>query len=298
MPMRAYRAMQLAKNGLYRVTGEALSGVSARNGVEPSLRVLMYHKVNDLSPNPITVPTRVFAEQMALLGRLGYVPVSLEAVRDHYVVGTPLPERAVLITFDDGYRDNLENAFPILREHGYPAVIFAPIGYLDDSRPLPHEEALLAYGTHNPTLGWEQLAELEAGGVRIEAHGIGHRRLAELEPAEAVREIAVSKLRLEERLGREVDAYAYVKGSRADFRAEHASIVQQAGYSLAFTAVSGSNSPGSDRFQLLRYNVEPYSARTFELVLAGACDVLSVKDTVIGTHARRAVTRALGMASR
>jgi hypothetical protein len=74
--------------------------------------------------------------------------------------------------------------------------------------------------------------------------------------------------------------------------------VQQAGYSLAFTAVSGANGPESDRFQLLRYNIEPYSARTFELVLEGACDVLSVKDTVIGTHARRAVTRALGLASR
>jgi len=297
--MRAYRTMQLAKNGLYRVTGEAVSATGAGNGAaDRTLRVLMYHKVNDLSPNPITVPTVRFAEQMALLDTLGYVPVTLDAVRDHYVAAAPLPERAVLITFDDGYRDNLVNAFPILRDHGYPAVIFAPIGYLDDSRPLPHEEALLGYGVHNPTLAWADLAELEAGGVRIEAHGIGHRRLAELGPAEALREIAFSKLRLEERLGREVDAYAYVKGSRADYRAEHASMVQQAGYKLAFTAVSGANGPGSDRFQLLRYNVEPYSARTFELVLAGACDALSVKDTVVGTHARRAVTRALGMASR
>jgi len=297
--MRAYRTMQLAKNGLYRATGEAVKGVGALDGrAHRTLRVLMYHKVNDLSPNPITVPTAVFAEQMALLDTLGYAPVSLAAVRDYYVGGTPLPERAVLVTFDDGYRDNLVNALPILREHGYPAVIFAPIGYLDDSRPLPHEEALLGFGVRNPTLDWAELAELEAGGVRIEAHGIGHRQLVELGPTDAFREIALSKLRLEERLGRELVAYAYVKGSRADYRAEHASIVQQAGYKLAFTAVAGANGPGSDRFQLLRYNVEPYSARTFELVLEGACDVLSVKDTVVGTHVRRAVTRALGMASR
>jgi peptidoglycan/xylan/chitin deacetylase (PgdA/CDA1 family) len=291
--------MQLAKNGLYRATGEAVKAVGALDAkAKRTLRVLMYHKVNDLSPNPITVPTAVFAEQMDLLGTLGYVPVSLADVRDYYVDGAPLPERAVLITFDDGYRDNLVNAFPILRGHDYPAVIFAPIGYLDDSRPLPHEEALLGYGVRNPTLDWDELAELEAGGVRIEAHGIGHRRLAELGPTEALREIALSKLRLEERLGRELDAYAYVKGSRADYRAEHTSLVQQAGYKLGFTAVSGANGPGSDRFQLLRYNVEPYSARTFELVLEGACDALSVKDTVVGTHARRAVTRALGLASR
>jgi peptidoglycan/xylan/chitin deacetylase (PgdA/CDA1 family) len=296
--MQAYRLMQVVKNGLYRTTGEVVDRLGAPDDSDRTLRVLMYHKVNDLWPNPITVPTAVFAEQMALLGELGYVPVSLERVRDHYVDGLPLPERAVLITFDDGYRDNLENAFPILAAHGFPAVVFVPIAYLDDSRPLPHEEPLVRAGIRNPTLSWDQLPELEAGGVRIEAHGIGHRRLAELSPDEALREITTSKLRLEERLGREVEAYAYVKGSRADYRPEHASLVQQAGYKLGFTAVSGVNGAGTDRFQLLRYNVEPYAARTFELVLSGACDPLSVKDTVAGTYVRRTVTRVLGIGSR
>jgi peptidoglycan/xylan/chitin deacetylase (PgdA/CDA1 family) len=177
-------------------------------------------------------------------------------------------------------------------------VVFTPVGFLDDGRPLPHEEPFELLGVHNPTLSWERLAELEAAGIRVESHGIGHRRLAELGPDQALREIAISKLRLEERLGREVEAYAYVKGSRADYRAEHASLVQQAGYKLGFTAVSGANGPRSDRFQLLRYNIEPYSARSFELVLAGACDPLSVKDTVAGTYVRRSLRGALGMASR
>jgi peptidoglycan/xylan/chitin deacetylase (PgdA/CDA1 family) len=297
--MRAYRAMQVLKNGLYRTTGEAVSTLSPPDDAGRTLRVLMYHKVNDQHPNPITVPTAAFAEQMTLLGDLGYTPVSLDAVRDHYLVGASLPERAVLITFDDGYLDNLENAAPILADHGFPAVIFAPVGYLDPgARPLPHEESLFRAGIRNPTLTWSQLADLEAGGIRIESHGIGHRRLAELDPDEALREIAISKIRLEEVLGREVEAYAYVKGSRADYRAEHSSLVKQAGYKLGFSAVSGVNDPSSDRFQLLRYNVEPYSARTFELVLAGSCDVLSLKDTVPGTHARRTLTRLLGIASR
>ena len=142
----------------------------------------------------------------------------------------------------------------------------------------------------NATVGWDELAALEAGGVRIESHGIGHRR-SELEPTEAPREIAISKLRLEERLGRQVDAYAFVKGSLADYRPEHVSLVQQAGYALGFTSVSGANGPSSDRFRLRRYNVEPYPARTFELVLSGACDLISVKDTVPGTYARRAFNK-------
>ena len=297
--MRADRAKQLLKNSVYRLIGETVSGVGALDGeADRTLRVLMYHKVNDLMPNPTTVPTAVFEEQMALLGEYGYVPVSLDAVRDHYLYGAELPARAALITFDDGYRDNLENALPVLRRHGYPAVVFVPIGFLDDGRPLPHEEPLRLLGVRNETLGWDELRELEAGGVRIESHGIGHRPLSELDPAEATREIALSKLRLEERLGREVDAFAFVKGSQADYRPEHASLVQQAGYKLAFTSVSGANGPESDRFRLRRYNIEPYPARTFELVLAGACDLISVKDTVLGTHARRALNAALGTASR
>jgi peptidoglycan/xylan/chitin deacetylase (PgdA/CDA1 family) len=297
--MRADRAKQLLKNGVYRLIGETMSELGAPDGdADRTLRVLMYHKVNDLVPNPTTVPTAVFEEQMSLLSELRYAPVSLDSVRDHYLLGVPLPPHAVLITFDDGYRDNLENALPVLRAHGYPAVLFVPIGYLDDGRPLPHEELLRTLGVSNQTLDWDELAELEAGGVRIESHGIGHWPLTALEPAEATREIALSKLRLEERLGREVDAFAYVKGSQADYRPEHASLVQQAGYTLAFTSVSGANGPTSDPFRLRRYNIEPYPARTFELVLQGACDLIAVKDTVVGTHARRALNAALGTATR
>jgi peptidoglycan/xylan/chitin deacetylase (PgdA/CDA1 family) len=297
--MRADRAKQLLKNGVYRLIGETMSELGAPDGdADRTLRVLMYHKVNDLVPNPTTVPTAVFEEQMSLLSELRYTPVSLDSVRDHYLLGVPLPPHAVLITFDDGYRDNLENALPVLRAHGYPAVLFVPIGYLDDGRPLPHEELLRTLGVSNQTLDWDELAELEAGGVRIESHGIGHWPLTALEPAEATREIALSKLRLEERLGREVDAFAYVKGSQADYRPEHASLVQQAGYTLAFTSVSGANGPTSDPFRLRRYNIEPYPARTFELVLQGACDLIAVKDTVVGTHARRALNAALGTATR
>jgi peptidoglycan/xylan/chitin deacetylase (PgdA/CDA1 family) len=219
-------------------------------------------------------------------------------VLSHYLDAAPLPARAVLLTFDDGYRDNLENALPILRRHGYPAVLFVPIGFLDDERPLPHEESLRLLGIRNQTVDWSELAELEAGGVRIESHGIGHRPLSELDPAEAAREIALSKLRLEQRLGREVAAFAFVKGSHADYRPEHASLVQQSGYKIAFTSVSGANGAATDRFRLRRYNVEPYPARTFELVLSGACDMIAVKDTVAGTHVRRAFNAALGTATR
>jgi hypothetical protein len=70
--------------------------------------------------------------------------------------------------------------------------------------------------------------------------------------------------------------------------------VRSAGYELAFTSVSGANDGGSNPLRLRRYNVEPYRARTFELVLAGACDLIRIKDTVAGTRARRLLNSALG----
>jgi peptidoglycan/xylan/chitin deacetylase (PgdA/CDA1 family) len=296
--VRAERAKQLLKNGVYRTIGETTATLSRRNGADARLRVLMYHKVNDLPENPLSVPVGAFDDQLAQLRELAYTVVSLEDVLTHYREGAPLPERPVLITFDDGYRDNLEHAAPVLQKHGYPAVIFVPIGYLDGRRPLPHEEQRAARGLLNSTVDWGELRELEAAGVRVESHGISHRPLAALAVDEAAREIVLSKLRLEERLGREVRSFAYVKGSEAHYKAVHLSLVRQAGYELAFTSVSGTNGPDTDPLRLHRYNIEPYPPRTFELVLAGACDLIGIKDTVAGTHARRILNAALGTSSK
>ena len=296
--MRAERIKQVLKNGVYRTIGETAAVIGANGNGHRSLRVLMYHKVNDLPGNPLTMPVSLFDEQMDQLRELGYTVVGLQAVLDHYVDGKRLPEHAVLITFDDGYYDNLDNAARVLRKYGYPGVLFVPIGYLGDRFPLPHEEHLAAQGILNRTIDWDELVELEREGIRIESHGISHRPLADLEVDEAAREIALSKLRLEERLGRPVRAFSYVKGSEAHYKAVHLSLVRQAGYDVAFTAVSGANSAATDPLQLRRYNIEPYSARRFELVLAGACDLIAIKDTVTGTRARRLFNAALGTSTK
>jgi peptidoglycan/xylan/chitin deacetylase (PgdA/CDA1 family) len=296
--VRAERIKQVLKNSVYRTIGETVSVLGANGTNGDTLRILMYHKVNDVPANPLSMPVSLFDEQMDQLRQLGYTVVGLDAVLAHYVDGKPLPPQAVLITFDDGYYDNLENAARVLGKYGYPAVLFVPLGYLGDKLPLPHEERLAAQGILNRTIDWDEVAELERQGIRIESHGISHRPLADLEVDEAAREIALSKFRLEERLGRPVRAFSYVKGSEAHYKPVHLSLVRQAGYDLAFTAVSGANSPSTDPLQLRRYNIEPYSPRTFELVLAGACDLISVKDTVTGTHARRLFNAALGTSTK
>jgi len=292
--VKAQQAKQLVKNALYRTIGETSTALRLTPNGECTLRVLMYHKVNDIPENPTTVPIWQFDEQLEQLGGLGYSVVGIDEVIDHYTRGEQLPDRAVLITFDDGYRDTLENALPVLQKHGYPAVIFVPVAYMDDETPLPHESLLVERGVRNPTLDWGLMRELDAAGVRVESHGIAHRPLAEVTLDEAVREIAVSKLKLEDELGRPVRAYAYVKGSEAHFHPVHESLLKQAGYEVAFTSISRSNGAATNPFRLGRYNVEPYPLRTFELVLAGACDLISLKDTVTGTHARRLFNQVLG----
>jgi peptidoglycan/xylan/chitin deacetylase (PgdA/CDA1 family) len=294
----AQQAKQIVKNALYRTIGETSTAFRLAPDGDRPLRVLMYHKVNDIPDNPTTVPVGRFDEQLGRLRELGYTIVDLDAVLDHYTLGKPLPHKAVLITFDDGYRDTLENALPVLQQHGASAVIFVPVAYMEDETPLPHETHLIERGIRNPTLDWGLMRELDQGGVRVECHGIAHRPLAEVTLDEAVREIAVSKLKLEEKLARPVRAYAYVKGSEAHFHPVHESILKQAGYEIAFTSISRSNGPQTNPFRLGRYNVEPYPSRTFELVLAGACDLISLKDTVAGTHARRLFNQALGTSTR
>ena len=114
-----------------------------------------------------------------------------------------------------------------------------------------------------------------------------------------MREIAVSKLKLEEQLGRPVRAYAYVKGSEAHFHPVHESLAQAGRLrDRVHVDLARRTAPATNPFRLGRYNVEPYPPRTFELVLAGACDLIALKDTVAGTHARRLFNQALGTSTR
>lgn len=292
--MPAHAAKQQVKNALYRSVGAVgvRAGATRRRG---DLRVLLYHKVNDVAGNPGSVPVSLFAEHVAALEGMGFRPVGLDDVRAFFREGAPLPPGATLITFDDGYVDNLEHAAPLLARYGYPAVLFVSVGHVGSARPLPHDEALTV---SNPLLDWDGLTAIERLGVRVESHGIDHLPLAALPIELARRQIAESRRLLEERLGRRVTAYAFVKGSRTHQGPEHAAALAEAGYELGFTTVTGSVSRGTNPLLLRRYNVEPYPASTLELVLRGACDVMALKDSRPGTAARWAFNAVLRTTSR
>ena len=105
------------------------------NGVGHRLYVLHYHRIDDPANRPWLDPTLIsatpaqFAQQMSLVARY-YHPVSIDDVLDTAMGGKPLPANAVLVTFDDGYRDFKEVVFPILKKHAIRPILFVPTAYV------------------------------------------------------------------------------------------------------------------------------------------------------------------------
>jgi CelD/BcsL family acetyltransferase involved in cellulose biosynthesis/peptidoglycan/xylan/chitin deacetylase (PgdA/CDA1 family) len=108
--------------------------LSLRRRAEPAARILYYHRVNDAAdPFFPATPTRVFEQQMRFVSSHHKV-VSLTELLDRLENGTP--GTSVAITFDDGYRDNHDNALPVLRRYGLPATVFLTTGSIDGRQPM------------------------------------------------------------------------------------------------------------------------------------------------------------------
>ena len=131
------------------------------------LPVLLYHSVEDSATESDTViSTAHFREHIAAVIENGYTPVTLEEVSDYVAGGSPLPDKPVLVTFDDGYMNNYENAFPVLDEYDCPAVIFAigsSVGHYDTYKDtgLPI----------TPHFGADEAREMtESGLISVQSH--------------------------------------------------------------------------------------------------------------------------------
>lgn len=129
----------------------------------PSLRVLMYHKVEPIGPDFLTVTTNQLRQHLQHLQQAGYQFVALTDVLKAVQNTTPsqLPKRALLLTFDDAYQNNLTDALPILQEFAVPAVIFVPTAYVggcnewdSGTDPLMTSDALKSLGKEGLTLAY------------------------------------------------------------------------------------------------------------------------------------------------
>jgi peptidoglycan/xylan/chitin deacetylase (PgdA/CDA1 family) len=262
---------------------------------EPALRVLMYHKVNWQPGNSVTVTPDQFREQLAILVR-NYSLVSPEALLETVVAGGVLPARAALLTFDDGYRDNLEHAYPVLRDLGLRALLFPATGFIGTAGLLPHDEGLAAV---NPMLSWPDLRAMR-DVFTIGSHAVSHRVLTTLRHDEARSEITSSKAVIEDRLGTPVHFFSYPKGSRGHYSAALEDEVARAGYACSFSTVPGGNSIDHVRTGSLlrRYNAEPLPPPLFRRLVEGSCDSIAWKDSRHGSAAKKQLNRLLHTTTR
>lgn len=213
--------------------------------------ILMYHQVAPSAPAPYvryTVTPAVFARQMRILAGLGYRTMTLDALSTAWRSGGPLPKRAVVITFDDGFADALRNAAPVLVRHGFTATIFVVAGLAGRTS----EWTRARRGIEMPLAGMRTLCEIAAAGFTIGSHTVTHRPLAELSASECELELRESKRRLEDALQREVRDLAYPYGST------NAAVRQAAaacGYRTACSTIEGLSSADDDPLMLRRVHV-------------------------------------------
>lgn len=242
-------------------------------------RILTYHSIGRRR-HDMNVTPEAFAAQMAWLAAHQRV-ISLEAA----AAGTD----GVAITFDDGYRDNLINALPVLAHYGFPATLFTVSGYLGSTLPgEPEPES----GT---LLTADELREAAARGMSIGGHTRSHPRLSSLTRAEQMAEIAGCKADLEAVLGHAVTTFAYPYGSALDYSPVSVEIVREAGFALACSNRYGPVKATDLPFTLRRIWIDRTDTLwSFEDKVAGRLDALQIQDSALGIRARRWLNRRLG----
>ena len=161
--------------------------------------VLNYHQINDRDENSLTVHTDEFDEQMKYLSDNGYHTITPEEMMDAWENGTPLPEKPVILTFDDGYVDNYKNAYPILEKYNLKGTIFLISDFI---------------GTYPNYMTWAQVDEMQQSGlIDFESHTLSHPELDKIPADEVWHQLDSSKKALEWRLGKPINFIAYPCGS-------------------------------------------------------------------------------------
>ena len=184
----------------------------------------------------MTIVPQKFEEQIKWLADNGYQTLTLSTYFDKIANQETIPEKTVLITVDDGYRDFFENAAPILAKYNQTATVFVITNSID----LPN------------FLTWDQIKTLSDQGIEFGSHSLTHPNLTKLSDSKLQQEVSDSKNKLEEELNAKVNFFCYPSGNFDD-RVEK--IVKAAGYKGALTTLSGYNVSNKNLYEMRRIRI-------------------------------------------
>ncbi len=254
-----------------RVTMALLSWTSGalffrrRFAKSPHVRVLMYHRFREDPRDPFSVSPAEFDRQMRWLSE-HRLAVSAEDFAEFLLGRRELADGSVVVSVDDGYRDFLTEALPIMRRHGIPGICFVPVAEIAGDGDTGTPERLT----------WRDLDTLIAAGIAVGSHSFEHRSLGSLSRGEAYAQAHRSRLELERHLGRRVVAFAYPYGTRADYNDTTRTVLEEAGYVHAFVTQHGAVTRRADPLEIPRVKIEGGEGLwMFRLIVRGGLDAWS-----------------------
>ena len=223
--------------------------------------ILMYHSVSDsddyrdLPPScrPIgyRLKVRAFEEHLAGLREGGWETISLQDLLDYREGRGELPEKAVILTYDDGYADNYHTVLPLLLKYGFTATFFLSVSYLGEFGMMDLSDA----------------GKLLEAGMEIGSHGMGHDLLTGRGKEELRWELEESRRRLRERLPAGIDFFSLPRGYLPPALP---ALARAAGYRGLCTSRPGFNSDQTDLFALRRFPVRSdWGREELEAILSG-----------------------------
>jgi peptidoglycan/xylan/chitin deacetylase (PgdA/CDA1 family) len=212
--------------------------------------ILMYHRTAVDGP-PALAPYRVapdlFAAQMDALYRAGYHTIHLQQWFNALMRNEQLPGKPIILTFDDGYRDFLTAAMPVLRYYGFSATVFLVAERIGGVANWDS-----AYGEAAPLLSWQEVHALQDAGIELGCHSAMHWPMTGMSFAELTEDTARSRAILEEGLGVTINSLAYPYGAENEFVRR---TVADLGFQAAVTCNPGISRLGDDPLRLRRIEV-------------------------------------------
>jgi peptidoglycan/xylan/chitin deacetylase (PgdA/CDA1 family) len=173
--------------------------------------------------------TEEFSAQLGWFHKNGWQFLSAADLLDALNGNGALPERSVLVTFDDAYESLLENALPILKRFSAPAVVFAPTQFIGETNLFDH-----GVEPQERIADWKTLAALEEAGISVESHGYSHRAFSSLNSLEIRQELEFSKEAIRKNLGKNSRLFAFPYGDFGADKVAMDALIRRAGYDVAF----------------------------------------------------------------